>query len=75
MRSSQTASAKDLTAALLARAVDADALLLLTDVDAVTDGFGTPDARPIRHATPARSAPSCLCSWGLDRRDVATRRS
>ena len=44
---------KDLTAALLARAVDADALLLLTDVDAVIDGFGTPQARPIRHATPA----------------------
>ncbi len=44
---------KDLTAALLARDVDADALLLLTDVDAVTDGFGTPDARPIRHATPS----------------------
>jgi carbamate kinase len=43
---------KDLTAALLAGAVDADALLLLTDVDAVIDGFGTPDARPIRHATP-----------------------
>ena len=53
---------KDLTAALLARALDADALLLLTDVDAVTDGFGTPDARPIRHATPselrARSFPA-----------------
>jgi carbamate kinase len=53
---------KDLTAALLARAVDADALLLLTDVDAVTDGFGTPHARPIRHATPgelrARSFPA-----------------
>jgi hypothetical protein len=44
---------KDLTAALLARAVNADALLLLTDVDAVIDGFGTPDARPISHATPA----------------------
>jgi carbamate kinase len=43
---------KDLTAALLAGAVDADALLLLTDVGAVIDGFGTPDARPIRHATP-----------------------
>jgi carbamate kinase len=42
---------KDLTAALLARAVNADALLLLTDVDAVTDGFGTQDARPIRHVT------------------------
>ena len=53
---------KDLTAALLARDVDADALLLLTDVDAVIDGFGTPDARPIRHATPqqlrARSFPA-----------------
>ena len=43
---------KDLTAALLARAVDASALLLLTDVDAVIDGFGTPQARPIRHVTP-----------------------
>jgi carbamate kinase len=44
---------KDLTAALLAEAVEADALLLLTDVDAVIDGFGTPGARPIRRATPA----------------------
>ncbi len=44
---------KDLTAALLASAVNADALLLLTDVDAVIDGFGTPDARPIRRITPA----------------------
>jgi carbamate kinase len=44
---------KDLTAALLAEAVDADALLLLTDVDAVIDGFGTPSARAISHATPA----------------------
>jgi carbamate kinase len=43
---------KDLTAALLARAVEADALLLLTDVPAVTDGFGTPGARPIHRATP-----------------------
>jgi carbamate kinase len=44
---------KDLAAAVLARAVGADALLLLTDVDAVVDGYGTPDARPISHATPA----------------------
>jgi len=53
---------KDLTASLLARAVGADALLLLTDVDAVIDGFGTTEARPIRHATPgqlrARSFPA-----------------
>lgn len=43
---------KDLTAALLAWAVGADALLLLTDVDAVIDGYGTPQARPIRRTTP-----------------------
>jgi carbamate kinase len=42
---------KDLTAALLAQAVSADALLLLTDVEAVIDGYGTPQARPIRRAT------------------------
>jgi carbamate kinase len=44
---------KDLTASLLARQLDADALLLLTDVPAVQDGYGTPQARPIRRATPA----------------------
>jgi len=44
---------KDLTAAMLARAVHADALLLLTDVEAVIDGFGTADARPVSRATPA----------------------
>ena len=43
---------KDLSAALLARAVDADVLLLLTDVDAVQDDYGTPQARPIHRATP-----------------------
>ena len=44
---------KDLTASLLARQLDADALLLLTDVAAVQDGYGTPQARPIRRITPA----------------------
>jgi carbamate kinase len=44
---------KDLTAALLARQLGADALLLLTDVEAVADGYGTPQARPIYRATPA----------------------
>ena len=42
---------KDLTAALLAQAVGADALLLLTDVAAVVDGYGTPQARPIHRTT------------------------
>jgi carbamate kinase len=44
---------KDLTAALLARALDADALLLLTDIAAVQEGFGTPQARPLHRVTPA----------------------
>ncbi|MFB6615617.1 carbamate kinase [Streptomyces sp. NPDC085524] len=45
---------KDLTAALLAEALDADVLLLLTDVPYVELGHGTPHAEPIRHTTPAR---------------------
>ncbi len=43
---------KDLTAALLAREIGADVLLLLTDVAAVIDGFGTPAARPVPRGTP-----------------------
>ena len=45
---------KDLTAALLAQQIDADALLLLTDVAAVQDGYGTPEAKPIPEATAAQ---------------------
>ncbi|MGD0312589.1 MAG: carbamate kinase [Acidimicrobiales bacterium] len=44
---------KDLTAALLARELDADALLLLTDVAAVECDFGTESARAIRKTNPA----------------------
>ena len=43
---------KDLAAALLARGLGADALLLLTDVPAVQAGWGTPHARDIGDATP-----------------------
>ena len=43
---------KDLSAALLADQLNADALLLLTDVDAVYDHWGTDRAKPIRKATP-----------------------
>jgi carbamate kinase len=43
---------KDLTAALLAEAVGADALLLLTDVEAVQEGYGTTHPRPLRQVTP-----------------------
>ena len=44
---------KDLAAALLGRQLDADALLILTDVAEVETGFGTPGARPIGRATAA----------------------
>jgi len=43
---------KDLAAAVLARALDADALLLLTDVPAVLRDWGTHGARPIERTTP-----------------------
>jgi len=38
---------KDLSAALLARAVGADVLVIATDVEHVVLGFGTPEAHPI----------------------------
>jgi carbamate kinase len=44
---------KDLASSLLAHSLKADALLLLTDVDAVYHDFGTPQAGPIRMITPA----------------------
>jgi carbamate kinase len=44
---------KDLTSGLLAEALDADLLILLTDVAAVETDYGTPAARPIHRAAPA----------------------
>jgi carbamate kinase len=44
---------KDLAAELLARSLEADFLLMLTDVPAVMRDWGAPDARPIERATPA----------------------
>ncbi|MGB3251847.1 carbamate kinase, partial [Buttiauxella gaviniae] len=43
---------KDLSAALLARQIEADALLILTDADAVYFDWGTPAQCPISHITP-----------------------
>ena len=45
---------KDLSAAALARELDADVLMLLTDVSAIECDHGTPRARPLTHATPAQ---------------------
>lgn len=43
---------KDHASGLLARALDADGYLMLTDVEGVFADWGTPDARLIRQATP-----------------------
>lgn len=42
----------DLSASLLATLLDADALVLLTDVDAVYVGWGAPHQRAVRQTTP-----------------------
>ena len=42
---------KDLTAALLARAIDADALVIATDVPHAVIGWGTPEAKPLERVT------------------------
>lgn len=44
---------KDLSAALLARQIEADALLILTDADAVYVDWGKPTQRPLAQVTPA----------------------
>jgi carbamate kinase len=44
---------KDLASALLAIDLKADALVIVTDVDAVYADWGTPEQRAIRRATPA----------------------
>ncbi len=42
---------KDMTAALLATEVGADALIMLTEVSAIEVGWGSPDAHPLGRAT------------------------
>ncbi len=47
---------KDLSAVVLARAVQADVLIIATDVENAVVGFGTPDARPVGRTTPGELA-------------------
>jgi carbamate kinase len=46
---------KDLAACILARDVEADALLICTDVEGVYEGFGTPEQELIRRLDPAEA--------------------
>jgi carbamate kinase len=45
---------KDRVAAIVARQLEAEVLMILTDVDAVYHGWGTPAARPLRRLTLAQ---------------------
>jgi carbamate kinase len=46
---------KDRVSAVLARQLEADVLMILTNVDAVYEGWGTSSARPIRRMTVTRA--------------------
>ncbi len=46
---------KDRVAAILARQLEAEALVILTNVDAVYQGWGTPAARPLRRLSVAEA--------------------
>jgi carbamate kinase len=56
---------KDRVSAVLAGQLEADVLLILTNVEAVYEGWGTPAARPIRRMTVAR-AESLMASGAFD---------
>jgi carbamate kinase len=56
---------KDRVAAVLARQLEADVLLILTNVEAVYEGWGTPAARPIGRMTVAH-AETLIASGALD---------
>jgi carbamate kinase len=56
---------KDRVAGILAAQLEAEVLMILTNVDAVFEGWGTPAARPIRRMTVAR-AQALMASGGLD---------
>jgi carbamate kinase len=65
MRGVEAVIDKDLAAALLARELAADALLLLTDVDAVYRDWGTPGAAPIGAATPEALRQLCFAAGSM----------
>ncbi len=65
---------KDLAGALLARSLHADALLMLTDVDAVYAGWGTPDAAPIRRIAPEDLDPGQFAAGSMGPKVAAAKR-
>lgn len=65
---------KDLASALLAEALDADHLVILTDADAVYAHWGTPKQRAIRSATIAELAPLAVNDGAMGPKIMAVSR-
>ena len=65
---------KDLAGALLARSLHADAFLMLTDVDAVYAGWGTPEAAPIRRIAPEDLDPREYAAGSMGPKVAAAKR-
>jgi carbamate kinase len=65
---------KDLAGALLARSLQADAFLMLTDVDAVYTGWGTPEATALRRVAPEDLDPATFASGSMGPKVAAARR-
>jgi carbamate kinase len=56
---------KDRVSAILAAQLEAEVLMILTNVDAVIEGWGTPAARPLRRMSVAQ-AEALMAGGGLD---------
>jgi carbamate kinase len=65
---------KDFAGALLARALHADAFLMLTDVDAVYAGFGTPEAAPISRIAAEDIDPHAYAAGSMGPKIAAAKR-
>jgi carbamate kinase len=65
---------KDLAGALLARSLHADAFLMLTDVDAVYTGWGTPEAAAIRRTAPGDLDPGQFAAGSMGPKVAAAKR-
>lgn len=56
---------KDLASALLAIEIGADVLVIVTDVDAVYTGWGTPEQRAVRSATPSELSAAAFAEGSM----------
>lgn len=65
---------KDLASALLAEALDADHLVILTDADAVYQHWGTPQQKAIRSATTKELAPMAVADGSMGPKIMAVNR-